>query len=589
MFNSKKGLIFFLLGISLFFIAIVLGSFYYIFEIKYANKIYPNIYIAGINMNGKTLLEAKGLIDEKINIVNQDGVSFYYDNNKVIIYPINSSSDAAVVDVLIDFKINETIDEAMFFGRSGNYINDFKSRLDLFFNKNHYIKLIVNFDSDKIINDLKQDFSILSPQNATYYFDSENNLLIKQGKAGKEIYYEKSMVVLKDNLGELNFSNIVLEGNNANPEISEVDCLTMKDKVENVLALAPIKLKYNEDEWTINKKALLELVVLLKREGSLSVALDKNKIKKYITEKVAAEIDQNYVLPKFTLNEGIVENFKPGKEGRVLDVDLTVNLLSELINNPFKELNLSVKILPYSTENGEVNDVLGIKEIVGRYSLGFEGSTSARISNIKNGAKSLNGLLLKPDEEFSMLKALGSIDEENGYFKEAVIKGNAIYYEFGGGLCHTSTTLFRAVLDAGLPITMRQNHSYNMPYYQPAGIDATIYNPYPDFKFINDTGNYILIQAEADYRELTIELWGINDGRIIKRTEPFIYNIVKPRPSKMINTYSLASGAVKCTYAAYDGADAYFDYEVTYPNGVVKKERFSSHYIPRQGVCLVGI
>jgi len=196
---------------------------------------------------------------------------------------------------------------------------------------------------------------------------------------------------------------------------------------------------------------------------------------------------------------------------------------------------------------------------------------------------------LKPGEEFSMLKALGSIDEEHGYMKEAVIKDNAISYEFGGGLCHTSTTLFRTVLDAGLPITMRHNHSYNMPYYQPAGIDATIYDPYPDFKFINDTKNHILIQAKANNKEMTIELWGVKDGRVVTKIEPVIYDIVKPKPTKIIMTYTLSSGQRKCTYAAYDGADAYFDYEVAYADGTVKKERFSSHYIPRQGVCLVGI
>ncbi|HNY36054.1 MAG TPA: VanW family protein [Candidatus Pacearchaeota archaeon] len=584
MFKQRLGLIFLLI-----FIAIIIGSFYYIFEVKYAEKIYPNIYIGGLNMEGKTILESKSLIDEKLNIVDQEGISFYYDDNKVTVYPINSSSDAAVVDVLVDFKVDETINKAMLFGRSGNFVNDSKDRLDLILGNNHYVKLIVNFDNDKIINDLKQGFSILNPQNAVYYFDSENNLLIKQGRAGKVIYYEESMNTLRNNLGELDFSNIILEGNDANPEISEADCLAMKDKVESNLALAPIKLKYNKDEWIIDKASLLEMVVLSKKESNLFIDLDKNKIKKYIEENVATEINQDYVLPKFTLNDGKVENFIPGKEGRELDIDLTVNLLAGLLTNPFEELNLSVKIIPYSNENEGVNDILGIKEIIGKYSLGFDGSTNARTSNIKNGAKSLNGLLLKPGEEFSMLEALGSIDEEHGYVKEAVIKGNAISYEFGGGLCHTSTTLFRATLDAGLPITMRQNHSYNMPYYQPAGIDATIYSPSPDFKFINDTGNYILIQAEVKNKELTIELWGIKDGRTVNRTEPVIYNIVKPNPNKIIKTYSLASGQVKCTYAAYDGADAYFDYEVTYPDGTVKKERFNSHYIPRQGVCLVGI
>jgi len=128
-----------------------------------------------------------------------------------------------------------------------------------------------------------------------------------------------------------------------------------------------------------------------------------------------------------------------------------------------------------------------------------------------------------------------------------------------------------------------------MPYYEPAGVDATIYDPDPDFRFINDMPSYVLLQAEVSKGSLTIQLWSTKDGRTVNRTEPVMYNIVRPRPTKIVGTYTLATGQRKCTYAAYNGSDTYFDYEVTYPSGEVKKERFSSHYVPRQGVCLVGL
>jgi cysteine synthase A len=85
-----------------------------------------------------------------------------------------------------------------------------------------------------------------------------------------------------------------------------------------------------------------------------------------------------------------------------------------------------------------------------------------------------------------------------------------------------------------------------------------------------------------------IELWGTNDGRIINISEPVIYNIVKPNPTKIIKTNALPSQKMECTLIPYDGLDAYFDYEIIYPSGEVRKKRFESHYIPRQGVCLLG-
>ena len=68
--------------------------------------------------------------------------------------------------------------------------------------------------------------------------------------------------------------------------------------------------------------------------------------------------------------------------------------------------------------------------------------------------------------------------------------------EYGGGLCQIGTTVFRAAVNSGLPITERRPHAYRVVYYEPAGFDATIYDPRPDLRFINDTENYILIQTK---------------------------------------------------------------------------------------------
>jgi len=139
------------------------------------------------------------------------------------------------------------------------------------------------------------------------------------------------------------------------------------------------------------------------------------------------------------------------------------------------------------------------------------------------------------------------------------------------------------------------HHSYRVSYYEPAGTDATIYNPRPDFRFINDTAHHILIQVRIEGNNLYFDMWGTNDGRIIEKTDPVIYNITSPGPTKIIETLDLEPGKKKCTERAHNGADAYFDYKVSYPAGIAstspitKEVRFSSHYIPWQEVCLLGV
>lgn len=583
MFRKKR------LTICIFFILTLVVFFYYIFDFNYNDKIYPGVYVGDINMGGKNLKEVIGLLNVEIDKINQNGVAFIYEGKESIIHPIISSSDAEIVDILIYFDIEKTANEAILFGRSGNFLQDIKDKFSFILNKSNHIKLINNFDEERITEFLKNDFSIFNPKNAEYYLNDDGTLSIKKEERGKKINYTKAMIILEDNLSALNFSDIILEGKDIDPDILESDCLSIKEKVEGYLEIAPIKLIYSKKQWSIDKENLLGMMVFLKNNNNLLIKLDRNKIERYIKENVVPGINQTSVLPKFTLKDGVIEKFEAGREGRELDIELTISLIENLLENPFNKLDLVVNILPFSSDGEENENTLGIKEIIGKYTLGFEGSSVARISNIKISAKSLNGLLIKPGEEFSMLNALGTIDELNGYKKEAVIKNNSIIYEFGGGLCHSSTTFFRTVLRAGLPVTMRKNHSYNMPYYQPPGTDATIYNPYLDFRFVNDTGEYILIQAEATDEDLTIELWGVDDGREVEITDPLVYNITKPLPVKIIGSHNLAFGKLECIYSPYDGVDAHFDYIVTYPSGEIKKKRFESHYVPRQGVCLIGI
>jgi hypothetical protein len=94
--------------------------------------------------------------------------------------------------------------------------------------------------------------------------------------------------------------------------------------------------------------------------------------------------------------------------------------------------------------------------------------------------------------------------------------------------------------------------------------------------------------GEVSGHTLSFSVWGTKDGRQVTQTKPVIYNIVKPAPKKLIETEDLEPDKLKCIEQAHNGADTYFDYTVTYPNGETKSRRFQSHYVPWQEVCLIG-
>ncbi|MEO7617987.1 MAG: VanW family protein, partial [Candidatus Saccharibacteria bacterium] len=129
-------------------------------------------------------------------------------------------------------------------------------------------------------------------------------------------------------------------------------------------------------------------------------------------------------------------------------------------------------------------------------------------------------VLLAPGEQFSFGKILGDVGAEQGYKPELVILGDHEEKQYGGGLCQVSSTAYRAALLAGLPINQRYNHSFAISYYTAPygvpGVDATIYYPQVDFKFTNDTGNYILIQTHMEGTTLTFDYYGtkVKSGQI---------------------------------------------------------------------------
>jgi len=61
MFNFKNRVLKLIIVLVSFlvFTFTLLGLFCFILEIKYTNKIYSDVYVGGINIGGKTLIEAK--------------------------------------------------------------------------------------------------------------------------------------------------------------------------------------------------------------------------------------------------------------------------------------------------------------------------------------------------------------------------------------------------------------------------------------------------------------------------------------------------------------------------------------------------
>jgi len=232
-------------------------------------------------------------------------------------------------------------------------------------------------------------------------------------------------------------------------------------------------------------------------------------------EDLARKVNRDPMDAKFMVENGKVTTFSNAQNGIALDIQKSVDLISDTLSKlPLVSETIT---LPFELKSPELDyadaNNMGISSLIGEGTSNFKGSPKNRIHNIEVAIERFNGTLIKPGEEFSFVKTLGDVDGDHGYLPELVIKQGVTEPEFGGGICQVSTTTFRAAIYSGLKITARRNHAYPVSYYNPQGMDSTVYVPQPDLKFINNTPGYILIQTKIVGTILTFDFYGTDDGR----------------------------------------------------------------------------
>lgn len=217
-------------------------------------------------------------------------------------------------------------------------------------------------------------------------------------------------------------------------------------------------------------------------------------------------------------------------------------------------------------------------------------SSPARRVNVANAAARINGAVVAGGEDFSFLNTLGSISPENGFVTGLIISAGRTVDGLGGGVCQVSTTTFRALYQAGLPVVERNQHAYRVGYYEPqVGYEAAVYDPGKDLKFRNDTGGPVLIKTVNDNARstLTVQVWGLPQSRKVQVSPAVITAHTAHPAAKYLPSSELPKGAVKQIDWAADGYELYITRTIT-DKGHVSTDRTTTSYKPWQAIYEVG-
>lgn len=334
----------------------------------------------------------------------------------------------------------------------------------------------------------------------------------------------------------------------------------LNTEVESAKALASQLLQQGftivaeTEQWTITPGTISRLLSFTEQadpvqitNGILGVQLEPTGLEEYLTTTLSPAIDHPAQNARFELVDNRVQQFALPQIGRGLNVTATTDHINQaLVRREPQAVAVVGVTRPDVADLADIESI-GVTTLLAHGESDFAGSPRNRIHNIKVGTARYHGVLIPPQTEFSFNELLGPVNAAAGYKLELVIKSNKTVPEFGGGLCQVSTTLFRAAIHSGLPITARRNHAYPVRYYGKPGFDATIYPPSTDLKFTNDTPNYILVQTKIDGTKLAIEFWGTSDGRRVEVDGPKTYDRRPDGSVKALLTQKIltADGQVK--------------------------------------------
>lgn len=579
-----------IVGLVVFFVLALGGT--YVWAIQYDGKIAPNVWIGPVDVGGMDPEIARHAIQTKIDAILTNGINVRVNDQEKMLTLATFISGDLIEDV--EYSLDPAIEQAKIAGRSWMLLES------LFGQTRIQLKVTVSQENIKqSVHRQFPDTEVLS-ENASFVFsltDSNWSVSATAGAPGREFEWEPFFATIQQQLAELDVSLIELSLLETSPRIGLQNALSQIDSARAILLKAPLTFSYTDErvrdhKWTLSQNQLsMMLVPTAKSEPQINQeAFDD------FLDPIASELERATQNARIEVENGRVVEFVESKAGLRLDREQTYQRFVEKFNAGSEDPAYQVI---FNTEDpavktGDVND-LGIDQILGTGTSSYRGSPTNRKKNIQNGVRLLNGLLIPPGETFSLINALKPFETDNGYLPELVIKGNEIVPELGGGLCQIGTTTFRAAMNSGLPIVERRNHSLVVSYYNdPAnnnpGTDATIYEPAPDFKFLNDTGHYLLFQAEnlVDTQELRFTFWGTSDGRKGSYLAPIVERWIPVGETQYIESTNLEPGKEKCQ-EAHIGADANFAYTIIRPDGTEEKTVFTSHYRPLPRICLVGV
>lgn len=584
-------------GTALFIL--VIGAATLSFRGIYSGRIFPNVSVGWINLSGQKPLDAADMLAEEIHYPEEGVITLQYDD---------LSWEAAPADLGLFFSPQYNAELAFNTGRSGNIFKRVAAQIQILRQGKFLVPQFV-LDEETSVNYLKSIAAEVEQPVLEASLELDGlEVVVQPGQIGRELDIPGSLEVIALQLQSMQSGDIPLIVSETYPAILDV---TAQAEFARQILSQPLVLQIPDaaendpGPWSIQPDKLVQMMIIeritTENGDEFRIALDSEALREYLVGREGsinqAPVNARMYFDDETRELVLIEDDQTGLE---LDINQSIIDIQAQLAEGKHQIDLAVtKTFPEITSEHTAEE-LGITELIESRVTYFYGSDSARINNIATAAAKFQGIFVAPGETFSMAEVLGDVSLDEGYAEAWIILGDRTIKGVGGGVCQVSTTLFRTVFFAGLPVVERHPHAYRVLYYEQnpngsnnsklAGLDATVYVPVVDFKFKNDTGNWLLMETYIyeGYRQLEWKFYGTDDGRTVDWDTTGLKNKKDPPDPIYEKNPDLDKGEIKQVDWAVEGATVTVTRDVYRDGQKLWQDIFKTKYQPWAAVCQYG-
>ena len=575
------------LGVGLLLATLILTGVISKYERDYADRIYPGVSVAGVDLSGLTLGQA---------VVNLNSTLTYGRFGQL--HLSNGQDEWVYTPEALGFSYNpvEVANNAYDIGREKGTLVNLGEQLKA---RNEGIDLTpaVVYDQAKayeVIQGLAQQTNIALIEPSISLDKTTVNVV--EGQAGKTVNVLATLKNIEPFLILQQSGTVPMVINEQVPvSVNVEDTAHLAESILNqAFTINAADPSAGQGPWTIEPEDLANLLTIQQQDeqGIRTYALTVNRpaMLAYINS-IAPGLQVDPVNARMIFNDDTrqLEVIASAVVGSSVNIDQSVDNILEKMQNGEHEASLVMQTVdPQVKDDSQAAD-LGITELVAETTSYFYGSDAARVQNIRASAASFHGVMVAPGEVFSMAEYLTDISLDNGYAEAPIIVGDQTVDGIGGGICQVSTTVFRNAFYAGFPIVERHAHAYRVSYYEQqsngwvdnnlAGLDATVYVPLVDFKFRNDTPYWLLMETYPTDTSLTWKFYSTSDGREVEWWTTGITDVITPPDPVYHEDPSLPTGTIEQVDWAVNGASVEVYRTVTVNGVVTLQDTIRTNYV----------